>query len=202
MDGRSSPLRFIQWSNLLSYASLAAWLLAAHAAVSGGSWSGAGAWIALAALVDMYDGKFARLFRRGPDQNAFGTEIDSLVDVVAFGAGPVVCVVALVPPAPGVQRGALLVAALVYLISTVTRLGFFNIVSHGTGGFIGVPTTIAGLLWSTLFLMEPGSIVVTVGLVVTGALMVLPVPIPRPGGWRFLLFPASAVGLAVLHALR
>lgn len=201
MEAPSSPIRFIHWCNLLSYASLGAWIMAVSAAVVGGSWAGAGGWIAVAALSDMYDGKFAGLFRRGSDQDAFGIQLDSLVDVVAFGAGPVVCVAALASPAPGVQGGALRVAALFYLISTVTRLGFFNLVSHGTDQFIGVPTTIAGLLWSTLFLVEPGSTAVTIGLLVTGALMVLPVPIPRPKGWRFLFFPAWALALAVVHAL-
>lgn len=201
MENATSPLRFIHWCNLLSYASLGAWLLAVHAAVVGRSWAGAGGWIAVAALSDMYDGKFARAFRRGSDQDSFGIQLDSLVDVVAFGAGPVVCVAALASPAPGAQRGALLVAALCYVISTVTRLGFFNLVSHGTDHFIGVPTTIAGLLWSTLFLAEPGPAVVITGLLVTGALMVLPVPIPRPKGWRFLFLPAWALALAVAHAL-
>lgn len=202
MDAPSSPLRLVRWCNLLSYASLGAWLLAVHAAVVTGSWAGAGAWIALAALADMYDGRFARLFRRGPDQEAFGTELDSLVDVVAFGAGPVVCIAALAGPAAHVPGGAMLVAAMVYLISTVTRLGYFNLVSHRADGFVGIPTTIAGVLWSTLFLFEPRVSVATVGLLVIGALMVLPIPIPRPRGWRFLLFPGWALGLAALHTLR
>lgn len=202
MDASSSPLRYLHWSNLLSYGSLAAWLFAVHAAVVAGSWAGAGAWIALAALADMYDGKFARLFDRQPDQRRFGTELDSLVDVVTFGAGPVACVVALAHPAPGPPRAVLLGAGVVYLIATVTRLGFFNIVSHGSAGFIGVPTTIAGLLWSTLFLVDPEWTVATAGLLVTGALMVLPVAIPRPTGWRFLLFPAWALAMVMLHAFR
>lgn len=202
MNARSSPLRFIHWCNLLSYASLGAWLMAVHAAVFGRSWAGAGAWIALAALADLYDGTFARLFDRDPDQQAFGMEIDSLVDVVAFGAGPVVCLLALTSPQFGAAQAVLFAAALVYLISTVTRLGFFNIASHDTHGFIGMPTTIAGLLWSTLCLMRPAATVVTMGFLITGALMVLPVSIPRPRGWVFLLFPAWTVGLVALHALR
>lgn len=124
------------------------------------------------------------------------------MDVATFGAGPVACVVALAHPAPGAPRAALLAAGVAYLIATVTRLGFFNIASHGSGGFIGVPTTIAGLLWPTLFLVGPEWTVATVGLLVTGALMVLPVAIPRPTGWRFLLFPAWALGMVMLHAYR
>lgn len=202
MDGHPSPLRFIQWANALSYASLGASLLAIEAAVRRGDWGGAGAWIALAALADMYDGRFARLFHRGADQQAFGTEIDSLVDVVAFGVGPIVCVMALGGLPSGLAGIALLAAAMVYLIAVVTRLGFFNLASHETGGFVGVPTTIAGLAWSSLFLLQPGATLVTAALVITGALMVLPIRIPRPMGWRFLAFPVWALGLAGLHALR
>jgi phosphatidylserine synthase len=113
----------------------------------------------------------------------------------------VVCIVALAASPSGMPRIALSLAALVYLISAVTRLAFFNIASHDTGGFIGIPTTIAGLLWSSLFLAEPGAPMATVGLLVTAALMVLPLPIPRPTGWRFLAFPAWALALVVLHAL-
>ena len=198
----SSPLRFVRWSNLLSYASAGSWLMAVHAAVVGGSWAGAGSWIALAALADMYDGRFASFFHRGSDQKEFGTQLDSLVDAVAFGTGPVVCLAALASPGTRVQSGAFLVAALVYLISALTRLGFFNLKSHGTAGFIGVPTTIIGLLWSSLFLVAPGPTVATAGLLVTGALMVIPVSISHPTGWRFLLFPLWAVGLVVLQVLR
>lgn len=202
MRTRPSPLSFIRWGNALSYASLGASLLAMHTAVRRGDWSGAGAWIALAAFADMYDGRFARLFHRDAEQRAFGAEIDSLVDVVAFGAGPAVCVVALTAAPSGLRGIVLLTAAVVYLIATVTRLGFFNIVSHDTNGFVGVPTTIVGLLWSSVFLLEPGVTPATAGLLITGALMVLPVRIPRPAGWRFLIFPAWAMGLAVLHGLR
>lgn len=198
----SSPLRFIHWSNLLSYTSVGSWLMAVHAAVVGRSWAGAGGWIALAALADMYDGRFAGLFHRSDDHQAFGTELDSLVDALAYGAGPVVCLTALAIPGNSVQRGLFLMAALVYMIAAITRLGFFNLKSHGTGRFVGVPTTIVGLLWSSAFLAEPGPTVVTAGLFLTGALMVMPVSIPRPTGWRFLLFPAWASGLVLLHLLR
>lgn len=196
------PLHFIHWSNLLSYASVGSWLLAVDAAVVGRSWAGAGGWIALAALADMYDGRFAGLFRRGADAQAFGTELDSLVDAVAYGAGPVVCLTALASPGPGLQSAPFLLAALIYLVSAITRLGFFNLKSHGTNGFTGVPTTIVGLLWSSAFLAEPGPTVAIVGLLATGAMMVAPVSIPRPKGWQFLLFPAWAAALVVLHLLR
>lgn len=201
-DPDLSPLRFVHWSNALSYASVGCWLMAVHAAVVGGSWAGAGGWTALAALADMYDGRFARLFHRGSEHHEFGTQLDSLVDAVAFGTGPVVCLAALAGPGTRLQSGAFLVAALAHLISAITRLGFFNLKSHGTAGFIGVPTTIIGLLWSSLFLVEPGPTSASAGLLVTGVLMVIPVAIPRPTGWRFLVFPGWSVALVVLHALR
>ncbi len=198
----SSPLRFVHWSNLLSYTAVGSWLMAVYAAVAGRSWSGAGIGIAVAALADMYDGKFARFFQRGSDQKAFGTQLDSLVDAVAYGAGPVVCLTALANPGNGLPSGPFLIAALIYVISAITRLGFFNLESHATSSFVGVPTTIVGLFWSSAFLAEPGPTVATVGLFVTGALMVIPVSIPRPTGWRFLLFPGWALGLVILHVLR
>ncbi|MFQ6045957.1 MAG: CDP-alcohol phosphatidyltransferase family protein [Gemmatimonadales bacterium] len=197
----SSPLGFVHWSNLLSYASAGSWLMAVHSAVVGRSWAGAGSWIALAALADMFDGKFASLFLRSRHQREFGIQLDSLVDAVAFGGGPVACLIALTSPGTPAEGGAFLLAALVYLTAALTRLGYFNLESHADQGFVGVPTTIVGLLWSSLFFLEPSPNVATGGLLFTAALMLLPVSITRPTGWRFALFPAWAVGLVVLGLL-
>ena len=50
----------------------------------------AGGWLAAAALLDTFDGRFARCFDRTPRQRRVGGELDSLVDVCAFGMAPVV----------------------------------------------------------------------------------------------------------------
>ncbi len=37
----------------------------------------------------------------------------------------------------------------------LTRLGFYNLHHPRNAGFVGLPTTLAGLIWSTLFLFHP-----------------------------------------------
>ena len=84
-----APIHDLHVGNLLTYGSLAAALAAV--AVSGVAGApAAGGWLALAALLDTFDGRFARCFERTSRQRRIGCEIDSLVDVCAFGMGPVV----------------------------------------------------------------------------------------------------------------
>ena len=85
-----SPFRFIQLPNLITYVSFLAAVWAAQFAIDE-NWQGAGAAIGVSALADMLDGKFARLFKRSAEEARFGAELDSLIDVVAFGMAPLVC---------------------------------------------------------------------------------------------------------------
>jgi phosphatidylserine synthase len=58
----------------------------------------AGALLAAAALADTFDGGFARSFTRTERQCRVGRQLDSLVDIVAFGVAPVAVLAALAPP--------------------------------------------------------------------------------------------------------
>ena len=87
---------------LLTYGSLAA-AVAAVAVAGGAGAPAAGGWLALAALLDTFDGRFARCVERTSRQCRVGCEIDSLVDVCAFGMGPVGVLEAVSPPGSGLQ---------------------------------------------------------------------------------------------------
>ena len=101
------------------------------------------AYLLFAAMIfDALDGRIARLTRSTSD---FGAQLDSLADVVSFGAAPAIIVVALMTrqvqdaqvlvAAPQIQslqtRGAWLMAA-VYLSCAALRLALF-MVATGAG---------------------------------------------------------------------
>ena len=97
MIAAASPLRCFHPSNLLTYASLLASIAAI--ACAGLALPGvAGALIALAVILDTFDGRFARMFARSGDQRAIGGQLDSLADAVSFGLAPAMCMVMQMPP--------------------------------------------------------------------------------------------------------
>jgi len=167
---------------LLTYISLLCSLLAVFAAREYRSWEAAGLLLAVSALADTFDGKFALLFQRTENESEFGAQLDSLVDAVSFGIVPVVCLQSLVQFDSASARFELLVAAFVYVLCAVTRLGYYNLHHHAQPGFIGLPTTLAALLWSTLFLTHPSAIPVALISVLVGGAMVSPLTVSRPRG--------------------
>jgi CDP-diacylglycerol--serine O-phosphatidyltransferase len=194
--------RYIHPSNGVTYLSILAGLLAIVAAREAGSWSLAGALIAISAAADTVDGRFARLFARDETQQRFGVELDSLADALTFGLVPVVALYLLIEFDSVGTRVAWIAAALGYVVSAVTRLGFYDLHHAETRGFVGLPTTVAGLVWSSAFLGRPAALSSAALLVGCGVAMVAAVPIPRPRGLGLLAFGGWAAALVVLHAAR
>ena len=190
------PLAFLRARNLVTYASVACALLATALAGGPNGRARAGALLALAALADLLDGRFARLFAADDMQRRFGVQIDSLADAVTFGLAPVVCL-AQACRFSGAGQAIFLAASLVYVLAALTRLGFYNIADDASG-FVGVPTTIAGLAWSALLFAEPGRWV-PAALVVLGIAMVAPIPFARPRAPLIIALVLSCVGLAIAH---
>ncbi len=168
-----SPGSFIHASNLLTYLALAAGIGAIAAAVNGSA-AGAGALLAVAALADTFDGRFARLFKRTSDQQTMGVELDSLSDAIAFGAAPVASMGVLLASTGTIGRPDAWwwLAGTIYACCALTRLAAYN-VTHGSGdGFVGLPAPVAALVWSSVLLLRPDfnrSIVVAL---ITGVAMI------------------------------
>jgi CDP-diacylglycerol--serine O-phosphatidyltransferase len=191
-----------RWANLLTYLAISASLVAIVFTTGPDSRSWAGAGIAAAFAFDLFDGRFARLFPRTREDEQVGIELDSLADVLAFGLTPAVCVLRVVD-APGLAaQAALLFAAICYVLCIVTRLAHFNVFQAGTGGFIGLPSTIAGLLFAVLFLWVPRPWVAVAVLTGIGAAAVSGVRIGRPG--RPVVYILLAIGVLVggMHVFR
>ncbi|MGB2716282.1 MAG: CDP-alcohol phosphatidyltransferase family protein [Vicinamibacterales bacterium] len=156
-------------------------------------WGGAG--IALAVALDLFDGRFARLFPRTADERRVGVEIDSLADVISFGLAPPVILLRVVPATTSIERTMLLAAAIIYLLCIVTRLAHFNIFQADTGGFIGLPSNMPPLVCAILLLWVPNPMVSALVLLLGGAAAVAGFRIPRPN--RLTLYSILAISLAI-----
>ena len=215
MTASASPLRCFHPGNLLTYASLLA-ALGAIACAGQRSPGLAGALIAVAVILDTFDGRFARLFARDEDQRAIGGQLDSLVDAVSFGVAPAMCMLLLrwrpASTCPGFGgRSAGLstasaglevlwwVSVFVFVACAVSRLAFYNVSHEQTDGFIGLPAPVAALIWATVLLLNPGIAASTAVFTTTAVAMVLPLPIPRPQGLALAAFVCWPVLVIALH---
>jgi len=193
----SSPAASIHKSNSLTYGSLAAGILAIASALQSSA-AGAGAWLALAALLDTFDGKFARRFERNAEQQAIGAQLDSLTDAVVFGIAPVMTMAILLALDRHALPLAWWIAAMVYSGSALTRLAHFN-VAHDSGGFTGLPTPVAALVWSTLLVWGPDATRASIAALGLGLAMVAPFSIGRPATRGLTVFAAWPIALLVVH---
>jgi CDP-diacylglycerol---serine O-phosphatidyltransferase len=199
----NAPVRSFHPANLLTYVSLAAGICSVAAALEHSA-AGAGACLALAALADTFDGRFARLFTRSGELAALGVQLDSLSDAVAFGAAPVAAVgILLSARADGPWTMVWWLAAIGYAGCALTRLACYN-VSHGDDAraFVGLPTPVAALVWSSVLLVGTGIAGATIVAVVLGLGMVAPLRIARPGAAGLSLFAAWPIALLLAHMLQ
>jgi CDP-diacylglycerol--serine O-phosphatidyltransferase len=107
--------------------------------------------IGVAVILDMLDGRIARLTGT---TSAFGLEFDSLADMVSFGLAPAVLAFAWGLSGLGKAGWA---AGFVYVAATAMRLARFNIQSPGQSDkryFVGIPSpAAAGVPAATVFLL-------------------------------------------------
>lgn len=105
--------------------------------------------IGLAALIDFLDGFVARLFNATSEM---GKQLDSLADVVSFGAAPAMIMYQLLRASFAREQDGLevsvlwLLPAFVLAAAGAYRLARFNIDASQATGFKGVPIPAAGLL--------------------------------------------------------
>jgi CDP-diacylglycerol--serine O-phosphatidyltransferase len=177
-------------------------------------------WCVFVAMIfDAIDGKIARMFGAASE---FGSQIDSLSDVVSFGAAPALLFKVMVEAEPSVvpPRGALSLAV-VYLACAALRLARFNVETTPDADshrrFKGLPSpAAAGCVLSMAFInirLDPANahswaLTTMMWLVpVLGFLMVSRFPYihvthalfedRRP--FRFLVLLIFGIGLAVWH---
>jgi CDP-diacylglycerol---serine O-phosphatidyltransferase len=106
----------------------------------------AGIALLISAILDFFDGKVARMMGQASD---FGMYLDSLADVVAFGAIPAMIALVLFSAHP-----MIVIAALMYLCAGVYRLARFQDTKI-KGAFQGMPITVNGILFGALLMLSP-----------------------------------------------
>lgn len=172
-----------------------------------GNFRWAGFFIVFAGLLDMLDGRIARLSKTG---TRFGAELDSLVDVISFGIAPALVVYFLEFANAGKFGWAV---CYLYVVGAALRLARYNVSSSAkphSAWFTGLPSPAAGMTLATYYpfsqtewyrasttfldLQHEG---LTVLVLLAGALMVSNIKYPR---WpRIGLRSAAGIGGLVLH---
>lgn len=107
-----------------------------------GNFKWAGFFVVFSGILDMFDGRIARLSNTG---SRFGAELDSLVDVVSFGVAPALLMYFLEFSTAG-KFGW--VVSYLYVVATALRLARYNVTSHGaphSNWFTGLPSPAAGM---------------------------------------------------------
>ncbi len=107
-----------------------------------GNFRWAGWFIVFAGILDMLDGRVARLSKTN---TRFGAELDSLVDVISFGVAPALLMYFL--DFSGAGRFAW-VLCYFYVVAVALRLARFNVLSAGKPAspwFTGMPSPSAGM---------------------------------------------------------
>lgn len=135
----------------------------------------------LAGVCDMFDGAVAATKERTRHEKSFGIQIDSLSDLICFGALPALMVYEL----SGRNSFGFLTGAL-YVLCALIRLAYFNVMEEERqakeGGrrqfYLGLPVTNIALIFPLCYLVQEGML---------------------PG--RFVFYPWMAVGTAAAFLL-
>ncbi len=107
-----------------------------------GNFKWAGFFIVFSGILDMFDGRIARLSNTG---SRFGAELDSLVDIVSFGVAPALVMYFLEFSNAG-KFGW--VVCYLYVVAAALRLARYNVTAHGaphSNWFTGLPSPAAGM---------------------------------------------------------
>ena len=113
---------YYNYTVILTYLGLASAVAGMVQAVSG-NYRVAVLLLIFCGFCDMFDGTVARTRERTPEEISFGAHIDSLCDMICFGAFP-----ALLGYSFGICRNVFgLIAMVIYVLAAVIRLAYFDV---------------------------------------------------------------------------
>ncbi len=145
-----------------------------------GKFKTAMAFIILASIADRYDGKVARKLNQS---SQLGVQMDSMGDVLSFGAAPAILVYTyLFMNLTGPLKIVGGVGTIFYICSGAFRLARFNIEGMDEdNNFYGIPIPVAGLTLVAMMMLKSkiGIIPIAVALFVLGLLMVSKIRIKK-----------------------
>ena len=191
-------------SVVLTYVGLAFAVLGMCLAMTGGKVSYAYACLIAAGVCDLFDGAVARKVKRTEEEKQFGIELDSLVDVMSFIALPVTIFCAM-----GYTRVWQIAVYVLYAVSGIARLGYFNVMTADENGpvkyYTGLPVTYAALIFSVgnlcgyVVRADVFEILFSGSIVAVALLEILKVPVVKPKGVAYVFFAVAAVGMLIVY---
>lgn len=171
-------------ANLVTSVSLAAGFLALVLVVQG-EFGWAFGCLGAAAVCDAVDGLVARLTRSGSE---FGSQLDSLADLLSFAVVPALIVYLLSlrsVPVAGIA------ACLAFVLCGGWRLARFQVELDSRDRFVGFPVPPAGLITAGLAFLHLPRGLVAVGVTVLSLLMVSRLPVPTLAELRRIARPTK-----------
>lgn len=175
-----------------------------------GNFRWAGWFIVFAGILDVLDGRIARLAKTS---SRFGEELDSLIDLVSFGVAPALIMYFLEFNSAGKFAWVL---CWIYVVAAAIRLARFNVVSAGkpSAWFTGMPSPAAGMTLACYYpftqttwyraslayldLQHQGLVFL---MLVLGVLMVSNVKYPKMPGFSFRTGKQAASTVFVLACM-
>ena len=200
---------FWNYTVILTFMGLASSVIGMTAAMKG-RFTMAIIFLALSGLFDAFDGKVARTKKdRTDDEKLYGIQLDSLCDVICFGAYP-----ALLCYKMGLVGILGTLIMVVYCIFAVTRLAYFNVLETGRqqeeGGankdYHGLPVTSISIIYPLVYLVnywisgECKPIVLGAMLLITGILFIVDFRVKKPTT-RQLVLLILGVAAALIAAI-
>ena len=174
--------------NICSLAGLFCALLGIYYAIQG-VFPAAMIGILWAVVFDWFDGAIARrLAGRTASQRAFGTQLDSLIDVVSFAVCPAIVLLSYGQYSPWFVPGAFAI-----LSAGVLRLSYFNVFGlMDESTYMGLAIDNNGLVLAFVFLLDglvsrgTFSVILYITLLALATMNVAPIRTPKlTGGWYY-----------------
>lgn len=154
----------------------------------------------LAGLCDLFDGVVARKVKRSEEEKKFGLYIDSTADAVSFGLAPVMILLH-----SGFNTNLDYLLFSFYIFSATIRLAYFNLLQDRsdkpTTYYTGLPVTYSALVLPIIFTIgffldeSIANFLVRFCLFLLAFFYILKVPIRKPGGIFYILFPLLGIAL-------
>lgn len=197
---------FFNYSVILTYLGAACGVLGVGFCVRGEPFS-AVLCLMVCGFCDLFDGTVARTCKRGEQEKQFGIQIDSLSDLLCFGALPAAIGFSL-----GLTRWFETLVLALYVLCALIRLAYFNVTEEQLTlirgekrvFYEGLPVTGSALLLPLLYAFRPllpevFPHVYLLALLLVGAAYVLKIRV-RKIGLRGMI-AAACLGALVLAAL-
>lgn len=192
-------------SVILSYIGLIFGVLGIYSAMYGDI-NNAFVCLVIAGVCDMFDGKIARACKRTEEEKQFGVQLDSLIDIVNFGAFPVVIYLSL-----GFIAWYQIVIYSLFMVAQVARLAYFNIsVKDGNKDkpikhYQGLPVTSSAIILPAVYLLSLllnklyFETVFTLTLLIMSFLHIYNFKVFKPKGIAYVIFGILALIGAIIY---